>query len=320
LSSETILVENLPAGERLDKALSTHPKVGSRSRAAQLIAQGRVLLKDAVKPLEIKASHRVGEADQYLVTLPPPTPTQIEALDLEIEILYEDEDLLVVEKPSGLVVHPAAGHFSDTLVNALVHKIKDLSMGFAEQRPGIVHRLDKDTSGILVVAKNDFSQAHLVQQFKERRIHRIYYALVFGVPTKPKGRVESFLGRHPQERKKFCSLPQGKLAITHYQTLKVSPQGVSLLLCQLETGRTHQIRIHMSELGHPILGDNLYGGLRRAKGLKSQALRESVLSLNRLALHAAELGFVHPKTGAQLKFTSPWPENMQSLIHTLGLR
>lgn len=312
-------MDNLPAGERLDKALSTHPQVGSRSRAAQLIAQGRVQIMEPKKSAKLKASHLVESGDQYLVSLPPPSPSHIEALDLDIEILYEDEDLLVVEKPAGLVVHPAAGHSADTLVNALVHKVKDLSMGFAEQRPGIVHRLDKDTSGILVVAKNDLSQAHLVQQFKDRKIHRIYYALVFGVPKKPKGRIESFLGRHPQDRKRFCSLPQGKLAITHYQTLKVSPQGVSLLLCQLETGRTHQIRIHMSEMGHPILGDRLYGGLRRAKGLKSQSLRESIQSLDRLALHAAELGFVHPKTGAELKFTSSWPQDITELIHTLGL-
>ena len=319
MTSKKIFVENLKEGERLDKALAAHPEIPSRSRAAELIEQGRVEWADSEPNTALKASYKVQSTDRFYVHLPTPQPSQLEPLEMDLEILFEDSDILVVNKPAGLVVHPAAGHWSDTLVNALIHQVKDLSMGFAEQRPGIVHRLDKDTSGVLVVAKNDRAQDSLVSQFKSRSIHRLYYALVVGEPRPSSGRRESLLTRHPTQRKKFCSGSSGKLAITHYKTLKVSPQGVSLIQCQLETGRTHQIRIHLSEMGHPILGDSLYGGVQRAKSLKSKQLRQDLADFNRLALHAAELGLTHPKTGQRLHFSSPWPSEVQNLLTSLGL-
>ncbi len=248
-------------GQRLDKALSSHPLIGSRSKAVQLIEQGRVQLNGNVK---IKSSSTVRSGDEYSIALPTPEPTELIPLELELDIIFEDEDLLVVNKPAGLVVHPAAGHAQDTLVNALIHKVKNFSMGFGEVRPGIVHRLDKDTSGLLVVAKNDVTQDGLVNQFKARTVQRLYRALVIGHPKNDSDILESYLLRHPTQRKKFASVREsvgakqkGKKAITHYQVIERHELGVSLVECRLKTGRTHQIRIHLSELGHPSIGDSV---------------------------------------------------------------
>ena len=301
----SITVSEQDHGLRLDKWLSTLAFIPSRSRAAELIDQGRVTLNGKA----LKASFKLKAQDQIVIDLPSASeaPSTLLPLERPIDILFEDDDLVVVNKPSGLVVHPAAGHAQDTLVNILLHHVDQLSMGFHERRPGIVHRLDRDTSGILVVAKNDLAHQALASQFKDKSAHRLYWALVHGIPRAKKGRIESHLGRHPSDRKKFCSQPgqRGKLAITHYQVLKTSSAPVSWIACRLETGRTHQIRVHLSELGHPIVGDPIYG-------FKSP--RPADRRAPRLALHACELGFKHPRTRKDLSFKVDWPPDLADFV------
>jgi 23S rRNA pseudouridine1911/1915/1917 synthase len=305
---------------RADKHLANHPEITSRTRAAKLIEQGAVCYSDG-RPIK-KPSEKLEPETEIHILLPKPQQTdELHPLDLELDFLYEDDDLLVVNKPAGLVVHPAAGHAQDTLVNALVAAVPNLSMGFGERRPGIVHRLDKDTSGLLVVAKNDKTQIGLVSQFKNKSVHRVYNAVVFGTPTSTCGACKSYLIRHPKDRKRFCSeklheesKPKGKYAVTHYKLLKEYSCGLSLVECRLETGRTHQIRVHMSELGHALIGDRIYGSEKRAKNLKSSKLRGLIAKLERVGLHAMELGFLHPTTGEQLMFRQDWPTDMQSIF------
>ncbi|MGE4130660.1 MAG: RluA family pseudouridine synthase [Bdellovibrionales bacterium] len=279
-------------GLRLDKWLATLPIISSRSRAAWLIENGFVLQAGR----KLKASQKVVAGTQIEIVIPPKTPSQMTPLAADLDVLFEDSDIIVINKPTGLVVHPAAGHAQDTLVNILLHHAKDLAVGFGENRPGIVHRLDRDTSGVLVVAKNDFAHQFLAEKFKSKNVHRIYMALVGGRPSSPKGTVQSFLRRHSTDRKKFISSPNppGKWAITHYQVLQ-SKGSHSLISCRLETGRTHQIRVHMSSLGHPIEGDPIYGGKQKS-------------AAPRLMLHASELGFSHPRTREEMRFKTPWPE------------
>jgi len=312
-------------GVRLDRLLAEHPSIQSRTKAAQLCSLGLVSLND--KPQ--KPSFKPEPGSQVRVQLPIQTPpSKLEAYNFPLEIIFEDNQLVVVNKPAGLVVHPSLGHESNTLVNALLYHIKNLSMGFQENRPGIVHRLDKDTSGILVIAKNDQSHAFLAKQFKEKTVHRIYHAVVFGRPKKNSGTCRSYLHRHPNDRKRFASIPNqenevnpsGKLAITHYKTLSTSLNGLSLIECRLETGRTHQIRVHLSEIGHPIIGDKIYGGLNRTKNLKSIKLRKMIYNIDRIALHARELAFIHPTTGKLLSYSTQWPDPMIELLTEIGFK
>ncbi len=305
------------SGLRLDKALAAHPEILSRTRAARLIERQAVRQADRV----LKASHTVLAGDVFRIDLPASESSTLQPLTLALNIVFEDETLLVVDKPAGLVVHPAAGHAQDTLVNALIHHTSDLAMGFGQQRPGIVHRLDKDTSGLLVVAKTDSAQHHLAEQFKSRTIHRIYHAIVHGRPRLDQDSVESYLRRHPTDRKRFASeklslgqAPTGKYARTHYQVLKTHLLGFSLLKVKLETGRTHQIRVHMSELGHPLIGDRLYGARSHLSRVKSLTLRENIEELRRIGLHAAELGFRHPISGRDLLFKAPWPDDLKTFL------
>lgn len=311
------------AGTRLDRILASNPEFSSRSQVAQLFSSGSVLKGD--KSLKASFIPKVGDCIVVLVSEPIPSQ-ELEPLDFPLAILHEDQDVIVVNKPAGLVVHPSNGHKQDTLVNALIYHTNSLASGFQRHRPGIVHRLDKDTSGILVVAKNDRSHAFLAKQFREKTVHRIYWALVYGLPFPPAGTLRSHIGRHPNDRKKFASTdknpqtsePKGKLAVTHYRTLKTSPQGFSLIECRLETGRTHQIRVHLSELGHPIVGDPIYGGLQRAKGLKSPRLRSLIFNLGRISLCARELSFVHPSSKKLLAFQITWPEDLLDLYIQTG--
>ena len=317
-------------GQRLDKALALRPEVETRSRASRLIEDGLVQVNGRIaKPsLILKAD------DQVEIRLPEVEPTNIVAYNLPLDILFEDEHLIVLNKPSGLVVHPAAGHAQDTLVNALIYHAKDLSMKFGERRPGIVHRLDKETSGVLVVAKNDHAHEKLTRQFKERSIHRIYYAVCIGTLTPAQGSIQSYLARHPMDRKKYSSVltserkvqttktPEpgiGKWAVTHYELLKTS-SGLSYCKLKLETGRTHQIRVHLSEKGSPIAGDTLYGADKKTKSIKSKKTQSDVKALQRFLLHAAELGFNHPVTGKDLFFSQEWPEEILSLLKSWGLK
>lgn len=310
-----LIVTKEKEGERIDKFLATHPLVYSRSRAAKLID----LLKVTVNSKPTKASYLVESDDLIEITIPSETNDEIEPYDLKLNIVFEDPYVIVVDKPAGLVVHPGAGHKNDTLVNALVSHTKDLSMGFNENRPGIVHRIDKETSGLLVIAKSDFSHEKLSQQFKEKSIHRIYLALVHGQMKPESGQIKTKLRRHPTQRKKFSSQDEGKTAITNYETLFRAEQ-ISLVRLKLETGRTHQIRVHLSEQGNPIVGDSLYGSSKRDLGLKNKSLKNEVLVLKRFALHASELGFIHPHTSQELKFRSKWPEDLQKLASELSIK
>lgn len=316
-------------GLRLDKALALRPEILTRSRASHLIEEGLVTINGRAA----KASSVLKQGDQIEVQLPEPESTDLTGYDFPLDILFEDEHLIVINKPSGLVVHPAAGHAQDTLVNALIHHAKDLSMKFGEQRPGIVHRLDKETSGVLVIAKNDQAHEKLTQQFKERSIHRIYFAVCIGTLKPGQGAIQSYLARHPGDRKKYASVlgkdrkiqtaknPEptvGKWAVTHYETL-ASQSGLSYCRLKLETGRTHQIRIHLSEKGAPIAGDSLYGADKKIKGLPPKSVQEDLKKLSRFLLHAAELGFVHPVTGENMFFAQAWPDEDKKLISSWGL-
>lgn len=294
-------------GERLDKYLSSLDFIPSRSRAAELILAGGVTYQGRT----LKASNRLSVGMNLEIRIPEAPPSQLQPLDAPLDLLYEDQDLVVVNKPAGLVVHPAAGHAQDTLVNMLLFHVGKLSMGFAEHRPGIVHRLDRDTSGILVVAKNDRAHHGLAMQFRTKQAHRLYWAIVNGIPKLKTQTLRSHLARHPQDRKRFASTgtEQGKNAVTHYKTLHTLPSGLSWVSCKLETGRTHQIRVHMSEEGLPIVGDPIYG-LRRKSKADAMA--------GRLMLHACELGFQHPLTQENLFFRLGWPPQAAEKIREMG--
>lgn len=320
-----IAVNESQAGLRLDRYLFDSGVVPSRNRAAQLIDMGLVSVNGSVIK---KSSTKVATGDVIDGTLPSETETtELLPLALDLDIVHDDGDVCVINKPSGLVVHPAAGHAQDTLVNALVYQIDNLSMGFGEHRPGLVHRLDKDTSGLLVVAKNDRAQEFLARQFKDKSVHRVYKALVYGHPTEDGGTIVSHLIRHPVDRKKFCSekvhpesVPKGKRAVTHFQVEKRLACGLSLVSCRLETGRTHQIRVHMFEKQHGIVGDTIYNSSGRLNNLKSANLRKLIQQLPRIALHAEQLGFIHPTTGQEMRFQTDWPDDMNELLSQTKLR
>lgn len=305
-------IKESEAGQRLDKFLSVKSEIGSRSRAETLLEADLVLVNQKV----CKASYKVKAGDLIECQIPAKSESQIQPLDLKLDILFEDSDIIVVNKPANLVIHPAAGHESDTLVNALVAHSDELSMKFGEDRPGIVHRLDKDTSGVLVVAKNDFAHEGLAQQFSDRTIHRLYEAMTLGIVPKTSGFMESHLGRDPKDRKKFASVPNGKWAKTNYKKLNDHPAGLSLIELKLETGRTHQIRVHLSEAGFPVLGDAMYNGNKWAR-IQGKNLREEIAKIPRFALHAKELGFIHPRTKEAMSFKVPWPKDLQPFLKLL---
>lgn len=315
-------------GLRLDKALSLLSQVGTRSRASHLVESSHVLVNNKTE----KNSYTIKEQDFVEINFPQEVPTTLQPLDISLDVLFEDQDLIVINKPSGMVVHPAAGHAQDTLVNALIAHADDLEMKFGEDRPGIVHRLDKETSGVIVIAKNDKTQEALTRQFKERSTHRIYYAVCIGTAKNLSGSISSFLARHPVDRKKYASVldknkkilrdPKdppavGKWAVTHYEVLG-RKSSLSYLRLKLETGRTHQIRVHLSENGLPIAGDTLYGADKKIKQVESKKTAEEVRGLSRFLLHAAELGFTHPRTNERLSFIKEWPEEDLQLIKSWG--
>jgi 23S rRNA pseudouridine1911/1915/1917 synthase len=297
-------------GLRLDKVLvdeeSFKEIITTRSYAQNMIEKGYI----AINGERTKPSYALRESDTIDIFIPEVKPTELVPYDFKLDIVFEDDHLIVINKPPGLVVHPSAGHEQNTLVNALLHHTKNLSMK-NEERPGIVHRIDKETSGLLVVAKNDYAHEHLSLQFKNKTTHRIYYAVVEGRPRLGKATINTYLARHPNDRKKFASIrinnriltefeegfEKGKWAVTHYQTIQ-SSQSKSLVRVQLETGRTHQIRVHLAEMGHPLLGDMTYG---------FSAKKAKELGITRFYLHAAELGFIHPKTKEPMKFLIDWP-------------
>ncbi len=302
------------ADQRIDKALATIPQIATRSQASRLIQAGRVRINERV----LKPSYQTQVGDRINIDIPVVVTSELVPYEIPLTIPYEDEALLIVDKPSGLVVHPACGHLQDTLVNALLHHTKDLSLGFNEQRPGLVHRIDKDTSGLLVIAKTDEAHRALALQFQNKTTHRLYRAIAFGSFKSNSGTIRSSLKRHPLDRKRVASADDGKPAVTHFNVVAFHPSGVSLVELRLETGRTHQIRVHLSEGGHPIIGDKTYGADKRLKSLKSPSLRKLIEEMPRFALHAMEIGFIHPTTKKFMKFTAPWPKDLLPIIDHCG--
>ncbi len=313
-----VRAEAAEVGERVDRFLARRLPALSRARLQALIAAGAVCrdgapLRDAAEPVRAGAT--------YTVTVPPPRPARPAGQAIPLAILFEDRDLIVLDKPAGLVVHPAPGNEDGTLVNALIaHCGTDLAVG-GERRPGIVHRLDKDTTGVMVAAKTEVAMAGLAAAFAARTTDRAYLALVWGCPAPTTGEIEGAIGRDPRDRKRMAIRPHGggREALTRYRTLRAWAGGaVSLLECRLATGRTHQIRVHLAARGHPLVGDPVY--LRRvpaqARGLEA-GLRDRLLDFPRQALHAAQLGFVHPRTGVALAFETPPPPDMTALLAAL---
>ncbi|PZU07482.1 RluA family pseudouridine synthase [Sphingomonas sp.] len=311
VSVRQAIVPDEAAGWRLDRTLATLVPTLSRERLKSLISAGSVTRgEQAVRDPAIK----VKAGDSYVVSIPDPKPTHNEAQDIPLVIAFEDEHLIVVDKPAGLVVHPACGNLDGTLVNALLHHCRGSLSGIGGvERPGIVHRIDKDTSGLMVAAKTDRAHAGLAAQFAKHSIDRRYRAIVSGRPRPIDGTVDAPLGRSPANRKKMAVVPGGKRAVTHYRTIETLI-GATLVECRLETGRTHQVRVHMASIGHPLLGDPFYG-----RPSKEQRRLLDGLGFHRQALHAAHLGFIHPVTSAALSFESRIPADMQELFSRLLL-
>lgn len=309
MAEPEIISGKISGAGRLDKALAEDTGL-SRERIKALIAQGDVIIG---KSAATAPSARLQGGENFRITLPPPRPLEAEPQDIPIEVVFEDGDLLVVNKPAGMVVHPAAGNPDGTLVNALLHHCSGRLSGInGVARPGIVHRIDKDTSGLLVVAKNDASHEGLARQFADHSITRRYLAICAGQPNPPAGTVSGRIGRSDRDRKKMAVLPddatRGKHAVTHYETLE-RLHHAALIECRLETGRTHQVRVHCASIGHPLLGDPVYG---RTPGPLRGTLDE--LGFRRQALHAARLGFKHPISGESLDFCAELPLDMRELI------
>jgi len=313
-------VKEEEAGERLDRFLTSRLNGISRSRIKQLIEEGAVS-SSAVTIVE--ASTRVKSHQSFAIEIPQSDPLLPEAQSLALSIVHEDPHLIVIDKPAGLVVHPAPGNPDRTLVNALIaHCGEEQSLIGSKLRPGIVHRLDKDTSGLLVAAKHEDALQDLMAQFAERRVERSYLALVWGRPQPPDGKIQGNIGRHPRNRKKMAVLQRGgKEALTSYRVLASYGEGtISLLECRLHTGRTHQIRVHLSHKGHPLLGDRLYGrGIPRKGRRLPDEVRNAIDALGRQALHARSLGFRHPQTGENLQFKASLPLDLRNLTRLLEL-
>jgi len=304
--------------ERLDKALALLLPDFSRTRLRQLVETGCVSLQGST----IKdATYRVKPDEQYCITIPQAEPSHMEATDIPLNIIYEDDDMLVINKQAGLTVHPGAGNHQDTLVNALLAYCCDSLSGIGGvERPGIVHRIDKDTSGLLVVAKHDIAHRHLAEQLAERTLKRTYLAVCWGVPNVRVGWIDANIGRSHRDRKKMAAVKEGgKTATTHYKVVQRFKDLACLVECELETGRTHQIRVHMTHLGHPLIGDASYGSshakfLRKCDGATHDFIKED---FNRQALHAFKLRLIHPISGEEMSFEAPLPEELEQLLALL---
>lgn len=307
------------AGMRLDRFLSASLPELSRSRLQKLIADGYVSLDDDIVG---DKDFKVHVGDAFTVIVPPPAEADPEPENIALDIVYEDDDLIVVNKPAGMTVHPAPGAYHGTLVNALLYHCQDKLSGVGGvKRPGIVHRIDKDTSGLLVVAKNDLAHQGLAEQFFVHSIERTYYAVVYGLPQPLKGTIDKNIARSRFDRKKMAAVESGgKTAVTHYECLKTNNGAVSLIKCNLETGRTHQIRVHMSSIGCNLVGDQTYvkSGKTQIKGL-DQEVKNFVNAFPRQALHAASLGFVHPRTKKLVHFEVDFPDDLHLLLNTCSL-
>ncbi|HXI13483.1 MAG TPA: RluA family pseudouridine synthase [Thermoanaerobaculia bacterium] len=302
-------VDDEAEGLRLDQALNVLVSDLSRSRLARLISEGRVTLDGA--PV-IKSSTHVALGQWIELDLPEASATRVLAQDLPLEIVFQDSDIVVINKPAGLVVHPSAGHAEGTLVNALLHHVRDLSGIGGEIRPGIVHRLDKDTSGLMVIAKNDRAHQGLTSVWNSDAVRKEYLAIVYGTPKQPAGVIEAPIGRDPHDRQRMAIVTNGRKAVTHYVVVEELRHS-SLLRCRLETGRTHQIRVHLKLLGHPIVGDPVYSG-PQWKGVPHRPSQKAFAAFARQALHAVKLTFPHPGYGEVMIFDAEMPGDMQELL------
>ena len=307
-----VAIDQQAAGIRLDRALAILVPELSRERLKALIVDGHVL--DARGEAVRDPARKARSGDAYRIVLPPPAPLGNEAQPIALVIVHEDADLIVIDKPAGLVVHPAAGNPDGTLVNALLHHCAGQLSGIGGvARPGIVHRIDKDTSGLMIAAKTDRAHEGLARQFAAHSIDRRYKAIVGGRLNPPQGTVDAPLGRSPTNRKKMAVVAGGKRAVTHYRLLRALDDA-AMVECRLETGRTHQVRVHMASIGHALLGDPLYAKLRP----RHRATLE-MLNFRRQALHAARLGFIHPVSSIALSFESDLPADMQELSDSLSV-
>jgi 23S rRNA pseudouridine1911/1915/1917 synthase len=297
---------------RLDRALGELFPSQSRNFLAKLVTGGRVRIDGtpAAKP-----SQRVETGQEVTGDVPAATPSSMASQDLPLTILHEDEDVVVIDKPAGLVVHPAAGHPDQTLVNALLHHVHDLSGIGGELRPGIVHRLDKDTSGVMLIAKHDDAHRKLTAAWNTEAVRKEYLALVYGTPAEDRGTVDAPIGRDPRDRKRMAVVEEGRRAVTDYE-LAERLRYASLLRCRLRTGRTHQIRVHMKYLGHPIVGDPVYSG-PQWRGIPDKKIQRILSSLGRQALHAARITFPHPRDGRVMVVEAPLPDDMREILAAL---
>ena len=323
-STYTVQVPEDKAGARLDRLLADALPALSRTRLKSLIAGGHVRRRSRdmgggkVPPLAADTRVRAGEV--FDVTVPETVPAVPAAQPMELSVAYEDDDLIVIDKPAGLVVHPAPGNPDRTLVNALIAHCGDSLSGIGGvARPGIVHRLDKDTSGLMVVAKNDAAHRGLARQLAERSIERVYDAVVWGVPSPRQGDISGNIGRSPANRKKMAVVPKGgKAALTRYAVRRAFGSLASLVECRLASGRTHQIRVHMAAIGHPVIGDPLYGGARRRRAGLLQGPRDAAIpTLNRQALNARLIGFIHPSRKSKILLSTELPNDIKQLIREL---
>jgi 23S rRNA pseudouridine1911/1915/1917 synthase len=312
-------VSDTEAGERVDRCLATAFPALSRSRIKALIEQGNLRIvppaSGAPETLD-DASYRVKPGEILELTVPPPEDAVPRGQAITLDIVYEDRDLIVVDKPAGMVVHPAPGNPDNTLVNALIAHCGDSLSGIGGvKRPGIVHRIDKDTSGLVVAAKNDAAHKALSEAFAVHAIEREYRCFVWGLPSPKQGTIEGNIGRHGIDRKRMTIVKSGgKRAVTHYQVTKVFGLGAAELACQLETGRTHQIRVHLAAIGHPLIGDPVYGRVTPSR----RKAHPAAATFPRQALHAAVLGFDHPRTGKKLRWESPLPADLVGLSDALS--
>jgi 23S rRNA pseudouridine1911/1915/1917 synthase len=326
-ATRTLITNDTDAAERLDRVLARAWPDLSRSRLQALIRDGHVQV-DGARPVD--PAVKIGAAAHVTLAVPPAAPAEPEAEEIALAVVHEDDDVIVIDKPAGLVVHPASGHERGTLVNALIAHCGDSLSGIGGvKRPGIVHRLDKDTSGLMVVAKNDRAHQSLAAQFADHGrsgpLERAYLALVWGAPEPKRGAVKADLGRSSHNREKMSVVPKGRgrEAVTHYQVLEAFGRAgaeplASLVRCALETGRTHQIRVHMAHIGHPLLGDKVYGaGFKTKANRLGEQAKQALTALGRQALHAAILGFEHPDSRQPLRFESALPADMNRLVEVL---
>jgi 23S rRNA pseudouridine1911/1915/1917 synthase len=307
--SREAIVSDAVSGLRLDRALSELFPSYSRNFLANLVTDGNVAVDGT--PAK-KTSQRVESGQRVTIEVPEAAPSPLASQDIPLTVLHEDADVVVVDKPAGLVVHPAAGHADQTLVNALLFHVKDLSGVGGELRPGIVHRLDKDTSGVMIIAKHDDAHRKLTANWNSDRVRKEYVAIVYGTPSEERGTIDAPIGRDPRDRKKMAVVADGRLAITDYE-LAERLRYASLVRCRLRTGRTHQIRVHLKHLGHPIVGDPLYSG-PQWRGIPDKRVQKVLSSLERQMLHAAKITFEHPTSGVAMTFEAALPADLLGVL------